>query len=135
MGAVKELGITPGLNGRRGQGDVGREETLDPADWEDFRSLAHEMIDTMIDYQRDVRGTPAYRAVPGEVDERFREPVPEHGLGARGAYGDFKDLVLPYPTGLHHPRFWGWAGGTGNSARNDGRDARGRHERRPGQLQ
>ena len=23
-------------------------------------------------------------------------------------------MVLPYPTGLHHPRWWGWAGGTGS---------------------
>jgi glutamate/tyrosine decarboxylase-like PLP-dependent enzyme len=90
------------------------EETLDPADWEAFRSLAHEMVDRMIDYQRDVREGPGWRPVPAAVDRRFREPAPAAGAGARGAYSEFLDLVLPYPTGLHHPRFWGWAGGTGS---------------------
>ncbi|MGE3526924.1 MAG: aspartate aminotransferase family protein [Gemmatimonadales bacterium] len=90
------------------------EETLDPADWDAFRVLAHEMVDQLLHYQRDVRGTPAWRPVPEQVDARFREPVPEAGRGARGAYDDFLELVLPYPTGLHHPRWWGWAGGTGS---------------------
>ena len=29
------------------------------------------------------------------------------------AYQDFQDLVLPYPKGNIHPRFWGWVDGTG----------------------
>jgi len=90
------------------------EETLDPADWEEFRELAHAMVDRMIDYQRDVPGTPAWRPVPEEVDERFREPAPKAGVGAGGAYEDYLKMVFPYPTGLHHPRWWGWAGGTGS---------------------
>lgn len=97
-----------------GPGVVEPEETLDPADWEEFRSLAHEMVDRMIDYQRDVRDTPAWQPVPAEVDQRFRESVPFGGRGARAAYEDFLELVFPYPTGLAHPRFWGWAGGTGS---------------------
>ena len=90
------------------------EETLDPANWEDFRRLAHDMVDRMIDYQRDVPGTPAWRAVPDDIDERFSGPAPASGAGAEGAYEDFLEMVLPYPTGLHHPRWWGWAGGTGS---------------------
>ena len=91
-----------------------QEETLDPADWDAFRALAHQMIDRMIDYQRDVRDTPAWQPVPEGVDRRFRTAVPTTGTGAEGAYQDFLEMVLPYPTGLHHPRFWGWAGGTGS---------------------
>lgn len=90
------------------------EETLDPADWEEFRALAHEMLDRMVDYQRDAREGPGWQPVPAEVDERFREPVPFAGAGGRAAYDDFVHLVLPYPTGLQSPRFWGWAGGTGS---------------------
>jgi aromatic-L-amino-acid decarboxylase len=90
------------------------EETLDPMDWEDFRSLAHDMVDRMIDVQRSVRGTPAWRPLPEEVDRRFGTPVPTVGSSARDVYDDFLETVLPYPTGLHHPRFWGWAGGTGS---------------------
>lgn len=92
---------------------LGREETLDPEDWEGFRRLAHEMVDRMIDCQRDIHGTPAWRPMPEEVERRFAEAIPATGAGARAAYQDFLELVLPYPTGLWHPRWWGWAGGTG----------------------
>ncbi len=90
------------------------EETLDPQDWEAFRALAHEMVDRMLDSQRTVRDRPAWRPVPGEVEARFREDRPMEGVGAEAAYADFMELVLPYPTGNDHPRFWGWAGGTGS---------------------
>ena len=119
----RETPVVPGRKGskRDGTGAVGpvetpagQEETLDPADWDEFRSLAHEMIDRMIDYQRDVRKTPAWQPVPEDVDRRFRTAVPTAGTGAEGAYSDFLEMVLPYPTGLQHPRFWGWAGGTGS---------------------
>ena len=105
----------PGAD-RGGHADLlaGEEETLDPGDWGAFRSLAHEMLDRMIDYQRDVRDHPAWQPVPPEIDARFQESVPSQGAGPRAAYDDFLDMVLPYPTGLQHPRFWGWAGGNGS---------------------
>ncbi len=90
------------------------EETLDPDDWDGFRALAHEMLDRMIDFQAGVRGTPSWRPVPMEIERRFAEPVPVTGAGDRAAYDAFLEMVLPYPTGLHHPRWWGWAGGTGS---------------------
>lgn len=95
--------------------DVGlREETLDPTDWEAFRALAHGAVDRMLDFQRDVHGTDAWREVPADVDARFRTGVPMSGAGTQAVYDDFLETVLPYPTGLHHPRWWGWAGGTGS---------------------
>lgn len=103
-----------GIRGEPAHDDLRTEETLDPQDWEAFRALAHDMVDRMIDGQRDVRDAPAWRPVPDEIDARFRTPVPTTGRGARGAYDDFLEMVLPYPTGLQHPRFWGWAGGTGS---------------------
>ena len=90
------------------------EETLDPQDWEAFRPLAHRMVDRMLDSQRTVRMRPAWRPVPPGVEPRFREDRPMKGEGAEAAYSDFLELVLPYPTGNDHPRFWGWAGGTGS---------------------
>ena len=91
-----------------------REETLDPQDWEAFRVLAHRMVDQMLDVQRTVRERPVWRPVPDSVDGRFGEARPVKGQGAEAAYQDFLELVLPYPTGNDHPRFWGWAGGTGS---------------------
>jgi glutamate/tyrosine decarboxylase-like PLP-dependent enzyme len=91
-----------------------REETLDPEDWDGFRATAHEMLDRVIDFQAGVRGTPSWRPVPDSIERRFEEPVPETGSGERAAYDAFLELVMPYATGLHHPRWWGWAGGTGS---------------------
>jgi glutamate/tyrosine decarboxylase-like PLP-dependent enzyme len=90
------------------------EETLDPQDWESFRGLAHQMVDQMLDAQRTVRERPVWRPIPKGVEARFREDRPIEGAGAESAYSDFVELVLPYPTGNDHPRFWGWAGGTGS---------------------
>ncbi len=95
-------------------GEIPSEETLDPRDWDAFRDLAHRMVDEMLDVQRNVRERPAWRPVPDSVEARFAETRPAAGIGAEAAYRDFQELVLPYPTGNDHPRFWGWAGGTGS---------------------
>ena len=39
--------------------------------------------------------------------------MPRAGKDIQGTYEDFRELVLPYPTGNIHPRFWGWVHGTG----------------------
>lgn len=89
-------------------------ETLDPTDWEDFRALAHRVLDVALDYQRDVRDRPAWRPVPVGTDALLSAPVPHEGIGAEAAFGEFLESVHPYPVGTLHPRFWGWAGGTGS---------------------
>ncbi len=89
------------------------EETLDPADWEEFRDLAHRMVDDMLDHLRTLREQPAWQEMPSPVASAFSEPVPWAGQGAEQVYEDFRRNVLPYPTGNIHPRFWGWVQGTG----------------------
>ena len=90
------------------------EETLDPGDWEEFRALAHRMVDVALDSQRNVRQGPTWRPFPGKLEEVFRSGVPREGLGADAALSEFLEAVHPFPIGTHHPRFWGWAGGTGS---------------------
>lgn len=90
------------------------EETLDPADWEGFRKLAHQMVDAALDYQRDVRQRPAWQSLPPDLDARFQTVAPQNGIGVEAALSDFYSMVHPYPVGTLHPRFWGWAGGTGS---------------------
>lgn len=90
------------------------DDSLDPEDWGAFRDLAHRMLDRMLLYQRTVAERPAWQPVPASVDERLRAPAPQEGMGAEAAYEEFLELVLPYPTGNLHPRFWGWVGGTGS---------------------
>jgi len=90
--------------------------TLDPAnsgEWESFRALAHRMVDDMLDHLSSLPRQPAWQPIPDSVRRRLREPVPVEGIGADAAYDDFLELVLPYPSGNLHPRFWGWVQGNG----------------------
>jgi aromatic-L-amino-acid/L-tryptophan decarboxylase len=87
--------------------------SLDPADWESYRKLAHEALDEAIDYLRNVRARRVWVPVPDNVKQRLQEPIPLEGQGIRKTYQDFRELVLPYATGNIHPRFWGWVHGTG----------------------
>lgn len=87
--------------------------TLDPADWDAMRALGHRMVDDVMDLLRDVREQPVWRPIPDAVAARFHEPLPREGVGAARVYDDFRELVLPYPAGTIHPRFWGRVCGTG----------------------
>ncbi|MEP6573749.1 MAG: pyridoxal-dependent decarboxylase [Gemmatimonadota bacterium] len=92
------------------------EETLDPgtpADWAGFRTLAHRMVDDMLDHLSSLRDQPAWRPMPDGVRTSLVEPLPIDGIGADAAYRDFLERVLPYPNGNLHPRFWGWVQGNG----------------------
>ena len=61
------------------------EPTLDPADWDNFRALAREMMDTTVD---DLKGRPtghAWRPLSDEHKASFATPLPreERGFGRR----------------------------------------------------
>ena len=89
------------------------EETLDPADWEAFRALAHRMVDDTIGYLATLRERAPWRPMPDAVRTSFDEPLPREGEGADAAYAQFRARIQPYPNGNLHPRFWGWVQGTG----------------------
>ena len=89
------------------------EETLDPKDWEEFRRLAHRMVDDTIDYLAGRRKEPVWQAMPERVRESFAEKLPMEAIGADAVYAEFVERVRPYPNGNNHPRFWGWVQGTG----------------------
>lgn len=90
-----------------------REETLDPGDWEEFRGLAHRMLDDTVDYLASRREQPVWQPMPDSVHASFHEALPMEGAGAKAAYDEFLEKVRPYPNGNNHPRFWGWVQGTG----------------------
>jgi glutamate/tyrosine decarboxylase-like PLP-dependent enzyme len=87
--------------------------TLDPDDWSSFRTLAHSMVDDMLDHLSTIGERPAWQPMPDDVRSSFREPLPQTGDGAESAYREFVERVLPYPNGNSHPRFWGWVQGSG----------------------
>jgi glutamate/tyrosine decarboxylase-like PLP-dependent enzyme len=89
------------------------EQTLDPSDWEAFRSLGHRMVDDMIAFFASLHDAPAWRAMPPGARAAFTAGVPLDPEGAEAAYEQFLRDVLPYTNANHHPRFWGWVQGTG----------------------
>lgn len=89
------------------------EESLDPEDWDELRSLGHRMVDDLLTYLQTVRDRPVWRPIPADVRSFFNGPVPRQPEGAEQAYADFREQVLPHPMGNIHPRFWGWVMGTG----------------------
>jgi aromatic-L-amino-acid decarboxylase len=90
------------------------ELTLDPADWESFRALAHRMVDDALDEIRTVREKPAYVAPPTDVKRRILdETVPLDAQGEETVYEQFLEDVLPYRNGNIGPRFYGWVMGNG----------------------
>lgn len=90
--------------------------TFDPvteADWAALRELGHRMLDDLLDAQRALPFTPAWRPLPGTKRQLFDAPGPVHGVGADAAYERFRTHVLPYGNGNWHPRFFGWVQGNG----------------------
>lgn len=90
-------------------------ETLDPDDWDAQRALAHRAIDDGFDFLQAARERPVWRPVPDTILDRLRGPAPREPLGAQAAYDDFREIVLPYPMGNSHPRFWAWFMGNGTA--------------------
>ncbi len=66
-----------------------------------------------MDYLSSVRERPAWQTVPAEVKQSLSRPVPHEPCALESVYADFRQQILPYPTGNIHPRFWGWVMGTG----------------------
>jgi aromatic-L-amino-acid/L-tryptophan decarboxylase len=90
-----------------------RPETLDPDDWDALRRLAHRAIDDGFDHLQGARDRPVWQPLPDAVLARLHGPAPRDPQGAAAAYEDFRELVLPYPMGNTHPRFWAWFMGNG----------------------
>jgi glutamate/tyrosine decarboxylase-like PLP-dependent enzyme len=87
--------------------------SLDPEDWEAFRTLAHAALDDAIRFLRTVRDRPVWQPTPENVKQALAEPLPVRPQGLASVYRDFLERVLPYGVGNVHPRFLGWVHGTG----------------------
>lgn len=90
------------------------ELSMDPANWEDQRKLAHEMVDVMLDLHQFISEKPVWKEVPNDVKVSFEESLPQTGGNIRAIFEEFKQNILPYPKGNIHPRFWSWVQGTGS---------------------
>ena len=90
------------------------EESLDPADWTAFRTLAHRMVDDSLDFLATLGERAPWQPMPAAVREAITsEALPRSPQSAERAYDEFVANVLPFTNGNRHPRFWGWIQGNG----------------------
>ncbi len=88
-------------------------QTLDPSDWEGFRTQAHRMLDDILDYTKNIRQRPVWQPIPDEVRARFRSPVPCKPSALAEIHQEFMNYILPFAAGNVHPGFMGWVHGGG----------------------
>ncbi|MER5968970.1 aminotransferase class I/II-fold pyridoxal phosphate-dependent enzyme [Streptomyces sp. NPDC002055] len=86
---------------------------LEPEDWEEFRALGKQIIDDVVDHFAGIRERPVWQPVPDEVRTALSAGLPTGPLPMTAVYEEFRSLILPYPRGNTHPRFWGWVNGSG----------------------
>ncbi len=76
---------------------------------EEFRAAAHQAVDWIADYLRDVRDLPVLPNVtPGSLVDRLPHEGPEHGEAIETILQDFKELIVPGTTHWNHPRFFAY---------------------------
>jgi len=93
---------------------VSEKDSLDPADWDAFRALAHRALDDAIDGLVDVRTGPAWREVPAELKATIAtDPLPFAPTDPADVYAQYQTEIAPYSVGNRHPRFFGWVHGSG----------------------
>lgn len=89
-------------------------DTLDPADWEAFRTQAHGMLDDMLDFIANARARPVWQPIPSTVRASVQEPLPRAPTALADVHAQFMTAVLPYAVGNSHPGFMGWVHGGGS---------------------
>lgn len=88
--------------------------TLDPENWDEFRTLAHRMVDDSLDFLRGLHDRPAWQPVPSDVRAALAtEGLPRTPQGEAAVYAEVVARVLPYTNGSRSPRFFGWVQGNG----------------------
>jgi aromatic-L-amino-acid decarboxylase len=76
---------------------------MDP---DEFRRHAHQLVDWMADYFRDVAQLPVTPSVkPGDILRQVPSAPPEQGEPFEQVFRDFSEIVLPGMTHWNHP---GW---------------------------
>lgn len=80
-----------------------------PMDPEEFRRLAHQVVDWMADYQASVGQLPVFpRVEPGEIRAGLPAAPPESGEDFQDILADFRERILPGVTHWNHPGFFAY---------------------------
>ena len=89
------------------------EPTLDPCDWDAFRTASHRALDDMIDRLASVRDRPVWVETPPRVRAALRQPLPHAPSPLESVLETFRSDIAPYANGNGHPLFMGWVHGAG----------------------
>ncbi len=87
--------------------------SLDPADWEEFRALAHEVLDAALRSLETRSEQPVWTPVAAGTKAALQRALPAKPDGAARVCKEMVESILPYTTGNTHPRFFGWVHGAG----------------------
>lgn len=86
------------------------DHSLDPKDWDQFRSEAHDLLDHCIDLMQRAEERP-WQHVPEGLQEQYA--IGQTKARNADLMTRLRDEVLPYHAGNTHPKYWGWVQGTG----------------------
>src|SRR3984885_5723474 len=76
---------------------------------DEFRAAAHQVVDWMADYMRDIREYPVLaQPEPGALIDRLPAHGPETGVPMGAILDDFQKLIVPGITHWNHPRFFAY---------------------------
>jgi aromatic-L-amino-acid decarboxylase len=76
---------------------------------EEFRAAAHQTVDWIADYLRDIRDYPVLANVePGALTARLPKSGPEQGEPIDTILEDFRKLIVPGVMHWNHPRSFGY---------------------------
>ncbi|MFB9984365.1 pyridoxal phosphate-dependent decarboxylase family protein [Mesorhizobium kowhaii] len=87
--------------------------SLDPSDWDQFREVAHGLLDDMIAHIQTIRQGPVWQRPSDETRERFARPLPNQPRELGDVLDDVRTHIMPFATGNLHPLFMGWVHGAG----------------------
>ncbi len=76
---------------------------------EEFRKYAHELVDWMADYFKNIEQFPVKAQVkPGDILNRLPEKAPEQGEAFAEIFDDFRQIILPGMTHWQSPNFFAY---------------------------
>lgn len=76
---------------------------------DEFREQAHQVVDWIADYLRDIRDYPVTARVnPGDLSAQLPSSGPEQGEPMEKILADFNQQIIPAVTHWNHPRFHGY---------------------------
>ena len=109
------MSAVPNNSNNSNEGVVGYR--LDPADWDEYRSQMHQLLDECCDRMKSYRDLPWKPPPPGMQQDlqmaNGEDKATKSGRPLRAVMDELVQDIMPYATGNTHPKFMGWVHGAG----------------------